>query len=940
MRVPLRAIRQSSAGPVRGAWVPGAEAASALKLCADLGLDPTGRVFGARGGLLVTWEGPVLATIAGAVALRRLGGRLYLPADGELDPALLDDEVAGLTRGRGLIFLPGGEALAFEPDRPIPVAQLIGNARARRDGWRAFPAPPSPIQLREILDGRPVPEEPLDAIDGGEIAAPSEAPAPGRAGLGAKIRGGLAMGAGRAMMGLGKLLGLGKLARAGAERVRRGLEMSPQLAEQVMGLQAAALQELLRRFQSGDVEEAMRQAPRMGGEPGRGARASSATRLGSSRLLYSLRELLGDGGGGGGSLWATPDDLRRELMREYRKAANDAARRGDFRRAATILGKLCGDYAAAAQMLERGGLHRDAAQVYLRKLNDRAAAARSFRNAGDFDQALALYREAKDHASAGDLLRFIGEDEAAGAEYDIAAISIWDRTQSELAVGEFEIDRAGRKARAIEWFELGWHEGEPCRGPDCLIRLARIRAEEGNADAIARLSAEAEPFFEENADDQQVSAALNELARLVQVPAFGAIRAEVRDRSLRGLASRLRRRSLRDSHPVTSVQEVLGSGAWSGAAVTDAEYAYRAALPKAPKRPAASGRAEVHTFALVDGPIRCACASDSGDYVIIGTPGGAIWGYERGGAKAVLIGTEPGWSVESVNCNPGATEIAALFSRDEVGIVRTYRYAPQRGFQAHGRMAVGAVRGCRKAVSNIIGAADDASRMFGIGGREGFQFGGDRDVPGSVVDHINRLGAVSARLVERPGGRVFFLAAAPDGLVSFELEMGGDGLDDLFAAGSGDAAEPEASGTLETAFLALARFGSEIRLDSIVWADSHGNHCEFAGITGSGAVAWGYVPDRGGSGRMMPQSFEPAGADAGFPPPEAVALIRPGCLAAVAEGRVDWYRAGAKGIKHEARTEGKIREPLAAFAAGDGRRIQIVGRDGRLTLVEIPERLR
>lgn len=740
------------------------------------------------------------------------------------------------------------------------------------------------------------------------------------------------------MMGLGKLLGLGKLARAGADRVRRGLEMSPRLAEQIMGLQAAALQELLRRFRSGDIEEALRQAPRMGGESSRGSQLSAATKLGRRTLFYSLRELLGDGGRGGNSFWASPDDLQRELLKEYRKAADDAARRGDFRRAATILGKLCGEYAAAAQMLERGGLHRDAALVYLRKANDRAAAARAFRNAGDFDQALVLYREAKDHASAGDLLRFLGEQEAADAEYDLAAGRIWEMTHSCLAVGGFEADRADRKDKGIGWFDRGWRQGNRRQAADCLTRLARIRAEDGDAAAVARLSEEAEPFFEGLDDDVQATAALNELARLAEDPAFAAVRADIRDRSLRGLAARLRKRALRDTRPGNSVDEILGRGVWPGAAVADAEYAYRAALPKANASPAALARAEVHSFALLDGPIRCACASDSGDYVIVGTPGGAIWGYERGGAKAVLIGTEPGWSAESVNCNSGTTEVAALFSRDGTGAVRTYQFIPHQGFQARGRMLVGAVRGGRHAITNLIGRDDDASRMFGVGGEDRFQFGGDWHFTEEEPHQIGVFGPISARLVERPGRTPLFLAIAPDYLISLELETGRNGIDDLFRIESEEEAAPEVVAPSQTEFFPLT--GLRIALDSVVWLDLPGNRCEFAAITESSAIVWGSVPERGGLEQPALRSFGPVGAGAGAAPPEAVVLIRPGCFAAVAEGRVDWFRVGAKAIRQEARTEGKIREPLAAFIAGDGRRIQVVGRDGKLTLVEIPERLR
>ena len=85
--------------------------------------------------------------------------------------------------------------------------------------------------------------------------------------------------------------------------------------------------------------------------------------------------------------------LMRELMLEYRKAAEEAVRQGDFRRAAYIYGILLQDDRTAASALERAGLHHDAALIYTNKLNDRAAAAQAFEAAGEFDRALDLYKQ-------------------------------------------------------------------------------------------------------------------------------------------------------------------------------------------------------------------------------------------------------------------------------------------------------------------------------------------------------------------------------------------------------------------------------------------------------------------------------------------------------------------------------------------------------------------
>ena len=78
-------------------------------------------------------------------------------------------------------------------------------------------------------------------------------------------------------------------------------------------------------------------------------------------FLHSLDNLIGRRPS---SSWFTPDDVYRSLQAEYRKHAEEAARSGDFRRAAFIYAKLLYDLPTAARVLAAGGLHRDAAIVY------------------------------------------------------------------------------------------------------------------------------------------------------------------------------------------------------------------------------------------------------------------------------------------------------------------------------------------------------------------------------------------------------------------------------------------------------------------------------------------------------------------------------------------------------------------------------------------------
>ena len=176
----------------------------------------------------------------------------------------------------------------------------------------------------------------------------------------------------------------------------------------MLGKQEGALRELLRQFREGDVDRALSHAFPLGGEGGRGGTPSVDGKLPTVDPTYSLQSLLGSNRGPTG-LWFGGFDVQSELAKEYRKAAEEAERRADYRRAAYIHGRLLNDFATAAQLLSTAGLHRDAAYLYLRRLKDLEAAARSFEAAGEVDRALELYRQDRRHAEAGDLLGRLGE---------------------------------------------------------------------------------------------------------------------------------------------------------------------------------------------------------------------------------------------------------------------------------------------------------------------------------------------------------------------------------------------------------------------------------------------------------------------------------------------------------------------------------------------------
>jgi tetratricopeptide (TPR) repeat protein len=595
-----------------------------LEVCADCA--PLPPIFAVSGGFLVV--GRVVRNdrhaglSCGAVRLRRLADNLFLPVDAELIPPLLDDEAAGLARDRGLVFLPGGQVLGFIPGRPLRASDLVSCRRLPPRGWRPLPERPHrPERLQQILLDMPG-ENPETILEAGAGDIGSEAPRPPDATPGAQIAGRAAVRAGRGLMWLGQHLGLQGLARLGAGLVRRAVERVPRLSEALLGRQEAALRELLRKFREGNLDEALRRALPLGSPGDRGVEPGG-DRLPWNNLIFNLREVL-DSGRGSAELWLGSAQVHAELTREYRKAAEDATRRGDWRRAAFIYGKLLRDYRAAAAVLERGGLYREAAILYLEKLSDATAAARAFEAAGEIDRALQLYRQRGEHVAAGDLLRRAGEEELALEEYRVAAAHL-AAADNHLAAGDLLRDRGRRPDLALEFFAAGWARRPAASALGCLLRLMEVHADDPQPRKLLALADEADAFFAPPGNDAAAGTFYNALAGCAGREHLSAVRDDLRDRALVGLAGKLRQRAAEETRPGNTVSTLLGqTGLWSAEVVNDAGFAFKVALPRtSPPRTPDAPRVRLRV-----GEVTAACRAAGTGAVFVGFADGMWAAYD------------------------------------------------------------------------------------------------------------------------------------------------------------------------------------------------------------------------------------------------------------------------------------------------------------------------
>ncbi len=713
IRVPLRLRRRSGALAASALYLPSRDSRGLFAVCGRIDLDPSGRVFALDEGFLLLLERPGMQAVPGAIRLRKLTEGLYLPADAELVPALLADEAAGVVRDRGLVFLHGGRVLEFDRGAAIEPSSLL-EARARpRRPWCSLPAPEGPAErLEQIVLEMPDadPDEiyreirkemnrrqprpgssPTDESESKEKAGDRDGNAAGEelesetrdtAGAGTDDSDRGRAGNPRKLTAGGVLRPLGEAISAMREKIKwEWVDHS------------ALLKKLVREFREGDKALALRRAiPLMRPEetsmrwiPVR------ANWLPWSRAVYSLAELLGRPARGGAvPVRLARDEVIRELMEEYRKAAEEAVRQGDFRRAAYIYGILLQDDRMAAGALERAGLHHDAAIIYANKLNDRAAAAQAFEAAGEFDRALDLYRQLAQRERAGDLLRRIGEEEAALAEYLLAANELASARANHLGAGRLLLEKARRPDLAIEQFHSGWQRRPAGNSTQCGLELARLHARSGSIDSFRKLLEEADAMFETPGFPFDAYF-FTEIVRMTDEPALASMAEEVRDRALQATARCLRRGLDNRRTSSAMVSKLLGrSRLWPAPLVSDADFAVAAALERCAPEPVVRHDAPSgHSLQVGRGNVTAACQASVSGEIFLGFENGLICMFQLEPEQVFELPTNHG-TVIALAVDPQGQTLAALYESPRGLRFSCFWRRPDGSFRTRPEIALGA----------------------------------------------------------------------------------------------------------------------------------------------------------------------------------------------------------------------------------------------------------
>ena len=915
MKVPFRLRKRAVRKPANALFLTTTEVGELLRLCGRIGGDPLPRIFAVPGGFLLMLNDPTSSTLPRTIRLRAISPNLLVPADADLVPELWDDEARGLVRDRGLVFLPGGRVLSFVMNEPLALTALVAPPPEHRREWQALPTTEALAdRLHEIvLDLPPPPVE--EILDAGAEDMGSEEPRPTQGGILDTLKGKAAMSAGKGLMGLGAMLGLKALADLGAKLVQGALERAPRLSESILGRQEAALRELLRLFREGKLDQALRRALPIGGSADRGGVPSASDQLPTHNIRYSLGNLLG-GAGGRASIWFGGYDVQVELAKEYRQAAAEAAGRGDYRRAAFIYGKLLQDYRSAANVLFQGGLYRDAAMLYLKQLDDRYWAARAFEAAGEVDTAVQLYRQLGRHVEAGNLLRRIGEEEAALAEYRIAADAMVSASGDWLGAGDL-FNLAGWPEAAELYWLGGWQRRPQKNAVACALRLAAFHQGQAAGTKLTGLVREARDFFDPPGNQQAASQFYNDVAKLADAPNVSETRDEIRDLALLGVAVKLRQSATTESRPGDTVADFLGqTGIWSPPVMSDAGYAYRAAVKERTRDVDGIAATRVRNgkgTRLGNGKVTaCVAGPHTGD-VFVAFDSGDLVCFRPSVNETRFV--KAGWN---------ALEITALATDADGEFLLTLQVEEgQSHLTGYSRRPNGTF-----AIQQSAGYADMAEGISPLAIRENgvLRFGlWDTQQYLHILDWPSL--AVSRRLGPWDDSAGFGSLLLPGfGAESSQIAVMHWSVGSLcFHATS----QAEGEGISIGWDLGRLRQSAAMGVP-LAWLQG-GETLEFAGIDEDGALHWSRLCHNDDG--LTESARNTAAPDDGY---RAVAILRPGLVAGVTRTCVNWLRAGQRFIqfaKHSTPTGSPV---IAAFASRPTQELLLVCSDGMIERLAVP----
>jgi tetratricopeptide (TPR) repeat protein len=419
-----------------------------------------------------------------------LGGKLYVPANAELSPAISEPELQSLLIWDYQVFHPTIGFIGFENSDRINLADLLEYKEPRNIYWGYARAGLQPwIPLNQIGVEQLTAQEVFDAFKDRisnkpltEIPKSNKNEVPGW--LNNPIAGGLFKGAFTVLSGLSSIIpagSFGSIGSSGGGNSGRNEGKGPGMFSRFMNWMEEKIEDLERMRDSElkrlsdlfdkDTDEALQYAiPLNSPYLSRGTARPSGS-LFKRSTQFNLGRL---GGGYAVDGWDVGNHYN-DLRMKYMRAAQKAIEEKDFKKAAYIYAQLLGDYNAAAAALRQGKHYREAAVLYKEHLKNLTMAATCYEEGGLLIEAIEIYTGLDQHEKAGDLYRDLGQEEPALNCYEkciVAAAANKDYLEESRII----IDKIGNKPRAKKVLLNGWND---VKQPEaCLVKYFELAADD------------------------------------------------------------------------------------------------------------------------------------------------------------------------------------------------------------------------------------------------------------------------------------------------------------------------------------------------------------------------------------------------------------------------------------------------------------------------------
>lgn len=450
------------------------------------------------------------------------GGKLYIPVDAELAPAISEKELQSLLIWDCQVFHPTLGFIGFERKDQVALPGLLQYTEPADINWEYAHKGNSPfiplhqinvqqLTVDEIFESEKesISNKPLTDI---KKANDNDVPSF----LNNKIAEGILKGAYWLLRGLGRIFSTsggvagsvmpplgggggmeGASGGSGSGFFGRVTNWMQQKIEDLEKQRDSELKRLSDMFEKNMDEFLQYAIPLSSPYLNRGT-ATPGGQLTKNSSQFNLGSL---GGGQAVDGWNT-DKYYSDLRSKYLNAAQQAIDNKDYKKAAYVYAHLLGDYAMAASALKQGKHYREAAILYKDHLYNPLQAAECYKEGGLYVEAIEIYTGLQEHEKAGDLYLELEQNDNALACFE-NGVDKAKENNDYLEQSRIITDKIGNRPRAKKVLLEGWQD---VKQPEaCLTKYFDLVADDNKE----KLHEELQRFYTSGDADRKKLSFLN-----------------------------------------------------------------------------------------------------------------------------------------------------------------------------------------------------------------------------------------------------------------------------------------------------------------------------------------------------------------------------------------------------------------------------------------------